>query len=113
MKTRNNLGILMDHSVAHLIEINSHKKTRTIESGYTFSKKIDALVGIDVIKHKEENALQESYFKKIGENILQYKYVFLFGPTNAKVELHNYLIRNSNFKGVKIILESTDKISLK
>jgi hypothetical protein len=37
--------------------------------------------------------------------------VLLFGPTNAKVELHNYLKKDLHFKKIKIDIEPTDKMT--
>ncbi len=39
MKTNNNLGIWMDHSTAHLIDINSKKENSTIVSKFTSETK--------------------------------------------------------------------------
>ncbi len=42
--------------------------------------------------------MHEKFYDKIGAQILKYEHVLLFGPTNAKVELHNYLNKDLRFK---------------
>ena len=55
--------------------------------------------------------MQESYYKEIGVEILKYDHVLLFGPTNAKTELHNYLGKDLHFKDIIIDIEAADKMS--
>lgn len=111
METKNNIGIWMDHSNAHLIEANPRGNKRSIASDFSFSTKEEALGRSENLMHNKRQQLQESYYKEIAGEILKYDHVLLFGPTNAKVELHNYLNKDSHFKKVKIDVESTDNIS--
>jgi hypothetical protein len=37
--------------------------------------------------------------------------VLLFGPTNAKLELSNFLKKDLHFKDIKIDIEAADKMS--
>lgn len=37
--------------------------------------------------------------------------MLLFGPTNAKTELHNFLNKDSHFKNVKVDVVSADKMT--
>jgi len=53
----------------------------------------------------------KNFIKKIGFEILKYNHVLLFGPTNAKVELHNYLNKDLHFKDIKIDIEPVDKMT--
>jgi stalled ribosome rescue protein Dom34 len=111
MKTNNNLGIWMDHSVANLIDINSKNKCSSILSNFTSETKEEALIRSESLMHNKRQQMNEKFYDKIGAQILKYKHVLLFGPTNAKVELHNYLNKDLHFKNIKIDLESSDNIT--
>ncbi|WP_158976563.1 hypothetical protein [Cellulophaga sp. L1A9] len=111
MKTNNNLGIWMDHSTAHLIDLNSKNKGSLIVSKFTTEIKEDALIKSESLMHNKRQQMQEEYYEKIGAEILKYKHVLLFGPTNAKVELHNYLNKDSHFKDIKIDVAAADKMT--
>ncbi len=88
MKTNNNVGIWMDHSTANLIDINANNNT--INSEFTFDTKVEALSRSESLMHNKRQQLNEAYYKEIADVILKYDNVLLFGPTNAKTELHNY-----------------------
>ncbi len=55
--------------------------------------------------------MHEAYYKEISDEILKYDQVLLFGPTNAKSELHNFLNKDLHFKNIKIDVESADKMT--
>lgn len=101
MKTDKNLGIWMDHSTANLIEFKDSTENQTIVSDFTPHKKVDT-------KNKESH---ESFYKEIAEELVKYDHVLLFGPTNAKLELNNYLTKDSHFKEIKIDIESADNMT--
>ncbi|UKM66560.1 hypothetical protein GSB9_03150 [Flavobacteriaceae bacterium GSB9] len=111
MKTNNNLGIWMDHSVANLIDINSKNKYSPILSNFTSETKEEALMRSESLMHNKRQQMNEKFYDKIGAQILKYKHVLLFGPTNAKVELRNYLNKDLHFKNIKIDIESSDNIT--
>ena len=110
MKNKN-LGIWMDHSTAHLIDLNSKKKSNAIVSEFTFDTKEEALSRSEKLMHNKRQQMHEAYYKKIGNEILKYNNVLLFGPTNAKVELHNYLLKDLHFKAIKFSIESADTMT--
>lgn len=101
MKTDKNLGIWMDHSTANLIELKDSATSQTIDSDFTPHRKVDA-------KSKEPN---EGFYKEIAEEIVKYDHVLLFGPTNAKLELNNYLSKDLHFKDIQIDVESADNMT--
>ena len=111
METNNNLGIWMDHSTAHLIDINSKKENSTIVSKFTSETKEEALIRSEILMHNKRQQMHEKFYKKIGSKILKYNHVLLFGPTNAKVELNNYLNKDLHFKDIKIEIESADNMT--
>ena len=110
MKTKNDLGIWMDHSTAHLIDINSNI-TNSITSDFTFNTKEEALSKSENLMHNKRQQMHEAYYKKISDEILKFNHVLLFGPTNAKVELQNYLNKDLRFKDIKIDIEPADKMT--
>lgn len=111
MDTKKNLGIWMDHSAADLIEANDSKTNHTIQSDFTQIEETDAMHKSENIMHNKEQQMHQAYYKKIADEILKYNHVLLFGPTNAKSELHNYLNKDLHFKDIKIGIEPADKMS--
>ena len=111
METKNNLGIWMDHSTAHLININSKNKSRSMVSKFTSETKDEALIRFEILMHNKRQPMHEKFYDKIGVEILKYNQVLLFGPTNAKVELHNYLNKDLHFKDIIIDIEPADKMT--
>lgn len=111
MKTKKKAGIWMDHSIANLIDLSTQKHSHSIVSKYTYNKKEAALNRSKSLVHSKERQIHKSYYKEIADAILKYDTVLLFGPTNAKTELHNYLNTDLHFKDIKIDIESTDKMT--
>ncbi|WP_339886732.1 hypothetical protein [uncultured Flavobacterium sp.] len=111
METQKKLGVWMDHANAQLIDLNSDKKSQVISSDFTFETKEEALSRSENVMHNKRQQMQEAYYKKIASAILNYNHVLLFGPTNAKTELHNYLNKDSHFKMIKIDVEAADKMT--
>ena len=110
MTTNKNLGIWMDHSVAHLIDLNTIKNKHSVKSKFTYNSKEEALSRSENIMHNKEIQMHEAYYKEIADEILNYDHVLLFGPSDAKAELHNYLNKDLHFKDIKIDVKSTDKM---
>jgi stalled ribosome rescue protein Dom34 len=111
METKKNLGIWMDHATANLIDLNSNNKSHDIVSKFTYEVQDEAICKSERGMHNKRQQLQEAYYKEIADSILNYNQVLLFGPTNAKTELHNYLNEDLHFKNIKIDVESADKMT--
>lgn len=111
MKTKKNLGIWMDHSIANVIDLKSKTHNQFIESHFDFETKQEALVKSESLMHNKRQQMHEAYFKEISDVILNYENVILFGPTNAKTELQNYLELDSHFKDIDIKVVPSDKMS--
>lgn len=111
MKKQKNIGIWMDHSIANLINLNSKKPNHSIFSKFTSETKEEVFNKGESHMHNKEQQMHEAYYKEIADAILKYDHVLLFGPTNAKKELHNYLNKDSHFKHIKIDIESADKMT--
>jgi len=111
MNTKKTLGIWMDHAIAHFIDLNSKKNNHSIRSKFTHNEKEEVLERSEYIMHNKEQQMNEAYYKEIADEILKYDQVLLFGPTNAKSELHNYLKKDLHFKDIKIDVETADKMT--
>ena len=111
MEKQENLGVWMDHSTAHLIDVGAGKNNHAISSKFTSDTKEEALKRSESLMHNKEQQMHEAYYKEISEVILKYDNVLLFGPTNAKTELLNYLHKDPHFKDKKIDVESADKMT--
>lgn len=112
MKTTKQLGIWMDHSIAHLMELkNSNIVSETIEAE-------SIIIQEDIeINWKDESSIQNKerynlshYFKKLINVIKDYDEVLLFGPTDAKSELFNLIDNIHHMDMIKIAIKTTDKM---
>lgn len=101
----------MDHSIANLIDLHAGNKEHVIRSEFTFNTKEEALKKSEKHMHYKEQQMHEAYYKDLGDVILEYDHVLLFGPTDAKTELHNYLNKDLHFKNIRIDVESADKMT--
>jgi hypothetical protein len=106
------LGIWMDHSSAHLIEFTAEKvETKILSSDFTHQDKQNSLGRSEMHMHNREQHQTTEYYKKLKDVILHYEDVLLFGPTDAKVELHNLLKTDHLFAKIKIEVLQADKMT--
>jgi hypothetical protein len=112
MSTAHNLGIWMDHQVAHLIQPD-HATTPTtiIRNNFNHGVKESAMQKSENLAHNKEQQEQTAYYKKLGEIIIQFDEVLLFGPTDAKTELHTMLKEDRRFDKVKFHVTAADKMT--
>lgn len=112
MKTSKKLGIWMDHHNANLIEFSTEvKETKIMTSDFTFQDKEETLQRSESEMHNKEQHKQNTFYKKLAAVIKDYNEVLLFGPTDAKVELFNFLKENHKYDNIKIEVKNTDKMS--
>jgi hypothetical protein len=111
MEKNKNIGIWMDHSDAEIIDINNESNSSSIKSEFTSDTKEAAMQKGEYLMHNKEQQLHEAYYNEIGDEILKYDHVLLFGPTNATTELYNHLNKDLHFKDIKIDIEPSDKMS--
>jgi hypothetical protein len=112
MTPTKSLGIWMDHSNAHLMEFTTDPiETKTVQSAFTHEEKAESLGKTEHLMHNKEQHLQSAYYKKLGEAIIPFTQVVLFGPTNAKVELYNMLKADHHFDKIKIEVKDADKMT--
>jgi nitrogenase subunit NifH len=106
------IGIWMDHANAHIMEYTTDSiETSIITSPFTHQVKEESIQKGESLMHNKEQHQQAEYYKKIGAEILKYETVVLFGPTDAKVELHNILKADHRFDDIKIDVQPADKMT--
>ncbi len=112
IQTERKLGIWLDHSNAHLIELtNNSISTTTVESTFSHTKKSETMEKSEQLMHNKEQHEQLAYYKVLEEIILSYTNVILFGPTDAKIELYNLIKKNRQFDEIKIATLPADKMT--
>jgi hypothetical protein len=112
MKALKKLGIWMDHSNAHLIKFSSEvKETKTITSDFTYQDREETLRRSESEMHNKEQHKHATFYKNIAAEIEKYDEVLLFGPTDAKVELFNFLKDDFKYSKIKIEVRNTDKMT--
>lgn len=111
MEDKKNLGIWMDHSSAHLFDLKSEENNKNIASAFNFKTKEETLNKSESGMHHKRQQLNEAFYVQIADEILNYNHVLLFGPTNAKTELKNYLKKDLHFKDIEISTEPADKMT--
>lgn len=111
MSTKNKLGIWMDHSEAQLIEFKKEAATiAKIQNTFDHNGMEVALNKSEELMHNKRQQHQTAYYKKLGDMIILYDNVILFGPTDAKTELFNMLRTDHRFEEIKIKVEPADKM---
>ena len=112
MEAKKQIGVWMDHSVAHLIEQkNNTIVTNNIKSEFTHQQKEHSLGKNENLMHNKEQHLQAKYYKNIAEAVKNHNEILLFGPTTAKEELSNLLKADHHFANVKIDVKHADKMT--
>ena len=111
MKTTKKLGIWMDHSTAHIIELrNNIIESKTLEAFMMHGEKENFGKDESLRQNTEQDQLSE-FFKRLSAVIKEYSAVVIFGPTNAKTELYNLLKEDSHFNNIKIDIKATDNLT--
>ena len=112
MTTIKRVGIWMDHSSAHIMEYTTGTIiTEIMNANFTHADKEFALQKSENVMHNTEKHQMASYYKGLGEIIMKYKEVLLFGPTDAKLELMNILLSDHRFANTRIEIKQSDKMT--
>jgi hypothetical protein len=110
MTKSKDLGIWMDHANANLMEYASDPiEIKSIPS-QSETKQNSQGSSENVTNNKEQHR-KSDFYKHLGETILNYDSIVLFGPTNAKVELYNLLKDDHRFSKIKIEVKPADKMT--
>lgn len=112
METSKKLAIYLDHSEAKLFDFDTNAiEFKTIQSNFDNQDKMAILQKGEGHLHNKEQHLRQKYFENLGKEILNFDQVLLFGSTDAKRELFNYLIKNKRDTKIKIWVENSDKLT--
>ena len=103
MKTTKQLGIWMDYSIAHIMEMKSESVVDSkVESEFTPSERHHSLSMNENLMHNKERNLNTAYFKEISNRIQEFDTVLLFGPGDAKNELYNFVKANPHTQKIQV-----------
>lgn len=127
MKTTKQLAVFIDHTQARFIGMDNSKASflQTLESDreshprYRGESSNQARFGTnpyqgsnnEYSKHMQEQESRKMYFHHIKDNLQQFDDILLFGPGQAKKELHNYLNDQSAFREKTIHVQNSDYIT--
>jgi len=111
MENANQIGIWMDHSVAYLMEFNTKPfEIQIIECDFTVDKKKINTKGKD--GKNIDIRRKYKYYNRIGNAILNYDKIILFGPSEAKIDFFDTLSEDERFYKLKIEIKETDKMNV-
>lgn len=112
MKVKKRLGVWMDYSTAHFMEIKENDiVTSDVTSEFTSHEKKHSLGKNENLMHHKQHDLIGSYFKEIENRIAGFDKVVLFGPGDAKNELYNHLEKIGHFGHTEIAVKTSDKLT--
>ncbi|RDI56160.1 hypothetical protein [Flavobacterium glaciei] len=111
MGNKNKIGIWMDHSIAYLMEFETKPfEIQIIECDFTLDEK-------NRNPHKKETIISDvkrkyKYYNQIGNAIMHYDKIILFGPSEAKIDFFDTLSEDERFYKLKIEIKETDKMNV-
>lgn len=112
METIKKIAVYMDHFTANIIEYtDTAKEINIVKSEFNHFEKEEILQKGESHLHNKEQDMQNIFYKKLRDEMLNYNEILLFGPTTAKTELYNILNEDSNFSNIKITIKNTDKLT--
>jgi len=112
MKTIKQAGIWMDYAIAYVMEVKgSSVVTTVVESEFTWEEKQHSFFKNENLMHNKERHLVAAYFNEVSNLISGFDEVVLFGPGDAKTELFNRLIADSQFQHVRLSALSSDNLT--
>lgn len=120
-------GLYMDYRKAYLIVEDNNNKfyvSEIIESAYQEEKEegetsdttfwgkggVRASNNENRKNQKQQNRLKEYYYQ-LQQKLQEYDEILLLGPTKAKDELKNFLLKNKHFQDKHIMVKSADKLT--
>ena len=112
MNEQKNVAVWLDHSKAQLIDNQTNEVSTTIHLKFDFDKKEEALRRSENIMHNKEQQAQATFYKQIAALIIDFDNILLFGPTEAKLELQNFLKKDKHFAHKQIVVHSSDQMTL-
>jgi hypothetical protein len=123
-KINKQIGIWLDHSQAHFIDIS--KGPAIVETTYADEHGREHFAGEAAIGtklgptratnnehhvHNIEREVLSGYYNLLADRLKAYDDIYLFGPTGAKFELYNILAGDKHFKDKNIRIEASDNMT--
>lgn len=111
MEKTNQIGIWMDHSVAYLMEFKTKPfEIQTIVCEFTMDEKRRNPFRKEKINSNIKRKYK--YYNQIGNAIINYDKIILFGPSQAKIDFFDALSEDERFYKLKIEIKETDKMNV-
>jgi len=102
----------MDHANAHFIEFSmDSEESITVNSKFTHEEKEKTLGKNESLMHHKEQHQQLEYFNSLKDKMKDYDEIVLFGPTDAKSQLHNLLTKDAHFSKKIIEVKNAGKLT--
>jgi len=117
------IGVWMDHSKACLIDPSkSTKAISTVKSPIKprriFGEEADGTrlgnnrsTNNEYSKHEKEKNTSHAFYKKLAGALSEYDEIFLFGPTTARKEFRNYVLKENLLAGKKVASRAADYLT--
>ncbi len=118
------IAVWLDHQVAHLIKLKNEKvSVKTIESGKESQVRIEGegTNGSKLSKtrssnqefktHQREQNSALKYYKELFATIAKADIIYLFGPTTAKEELLNLILKTTPPHKRTFVVDSADTLT--
>jgi hypothetical protein len=117
------IGVWMDHSKACLIDlakntgaistIKSPQRPRRIFGEGANGTRLgnNRSTNNEYHKHEKEKNTTHAFYKKLADALSMYDEVFLFGPTTARREFRNYILKENLLTGKKVASRASDYLT--
>jgi hypothetical protein len=117
------IGVWMDHSKACLIEpaknvtaistIKSPTRPRRIFGEGANGTRLgnNRSTNNEYHKHEKEKNVAHAFYKKLANALHVYDEIFLFGPTTARSEFRNYILKENLLPGKKVASRASDYLT--
>lgn len=111
--TQKRLGIWMDHADAIILDYTTNKviESERIETEFTKHEKEKVLLKGESSMHNKEQQKVKEFYSKLIAIMATYDNILLFGPTNAKTELHNIIKRDRRFEKIRVTTQDCDYVT--
>jgi stalled ribosome rescue protein Dom34 len=123
-KSDKKIGLWLDHSKAHFIDIGrgpaivetaySDKETNVrIKGEYADGTLLgnNRATNNENHKHNRERMIMDEYYRLLADRLSGYDNILLFGPTSAKDELYNKLSQDKHFAGKAIAVAPAGQLT--
>lgn len=111
------IGIWMDHAEAKFIDPEMSTVIQVISSPIKTHVRIPGQAGDttrlagyrttnrEQNKNNKKQNEEKAYYKELAEMLKTYDEIFIFGPTMARNEFYNFLMKEKGFSDKKILTE--------